>query len=102
LVPFAFAGEEPISATLLGGVSVDFNVMTRRARVRAEVRIVRATETLAESAAGVLFAARGEWRADGNPLAANAGLWWNDNPSRWTVKTTSADAALIAVSIHDP
>ena len=46
--------------------------MTRRATMRAEVRVVRMAETLAEARAGLLFAARGEWIADEHALAPNA------------------------------
>ena len=56
LVPFAFSGDDAITAALIDGASSDFNVMTRRGVVRADVQIVRAAESCAESAAGVLFA----------------------------------------------
>ena len=100
LVPFSFSGDEPITARLLGGTSADFNVMTRRSAVSAEVRIIRATEMLAASSAGVLFVARGQWIASDDLLTPNSGVWWNDNPLRWSLTATSPDAALIAVSIH--
>ncbi|MDH6128207.1 HutD family protein [Kitasatospora sp. GP82] len=37
--PFAFSGEAETECRLLGGPVVDFNVMTRRGRARAEVEI---------------------------------------------------------------
>ena len=37
LQPFAFSGDEALDCTLLGGPSQDFNVMTRRSALRAEV-----------------------------------------------------------------
>ncbi len=42
LQPFAFSGDETLDCTLLGGPSQDFNVMTRRSTLRAEVKVLRA------------------------------------------------------------
>ena len=39
--PFSFAGEEEIACTLLDGPVRDFNVMSRRADVRATVQVLR-------------------------------------------------------------
>lgn len=39
--PFAFLGETPITATRLGGDSLDFNVMTRRGRAQANCQTFR-------------------------------------------------------------
>jgi uncharacterized protein len=99
LVPFSFSGDEPIAARLLGGTSTDFNVMTRRSSARAEVRVIRAAETLAVCGAGVLFAARGEWRAGEHMLAPNGGVWWDGTPLAWTLAPRGEHAALIAVTI---
>jgi environmental stress-induced protein Ves len=101
LLPFAFSGDEHISAKLLGGTSIDFNVMTRRSKVRASVRVIRGTETLAKSRAGVLFAAKGAWTVGNHGLSDDTGIWWNDSPFEWTLTTSSENAALISVSIHD-
>ena len=43
LAPYAFAGEWTTSATLLGGAVTDFNVIVRRGRVGAEVRVLDLT-----------------------------------------------------------
>ncbi|WP_055311128.1 HutD/Ves family protein, partial [Bordetella pertussis] len=51
LRPFAFAGEHAIDATLLGGPSRDFNVMTRRGRWRAEARVLHGQAVLAPAPA---------------------------------------------------
>ena len=64
LKPFAFRGEHTLDATLLGGPSRDFNVMSRRATTVAELLILRAQSTLAEAPGGVLYVARGEWRVE--------------------------------------
>jgi environmental stress-induced protein Ves len=104
LEPFAFAGERAISASLLAGPSRDFNVMTRRATTRADVRIVRGIEQLDTSRAGVLFAARGAWSARSGAstyaLDENAGIRWDGESMRWDLASGSAAGALIAVRVE--
>ena len=106
LVPFAFSGDDAITAALIDGASSDFNVMTRRGVVRADVQIVRAAESCAESAAGVLFAARGSWTAHAPAggftfaLEANGGVWWDNEPLGWELESRDPDSALIAVRIR--
>ena len=106
LVPFAFSGDDAITAALIDGASSDFNVMTRRGVVRADVQIVRTAESCAESAAGVLFAARGSWTAHARAgafavaLEANGGVWWDSEPLRWELESRDPDAALIAVRVR--
>jgi hypothetical protein len=109
LVPFSFSGDDAITASLIGDASSDFNVMTRRATTRVEVRVVGAGETLAECSGGVLLAARGTWsvtaighRAGGTPYAleTGAGLWWDDEPLVWELNSRDAGAALIAVRVR--
>ncbi len=63
-VPFAFAGETPVDATLIGGATRDFNVMTRRDRCRARVDAVSTAFALpADAHAALLLVVDGEWRA---------------------------------------
>jgi environmental stress-induced protein Ves len=103
LVPLAFASETAVSASLLGGPSSDFNVMTRRGSWKADVRIIRADEQLAPSGAGVVFAASGAWRAQSDAaysLREGDGIWWNDEPLAWQLAAEQPRAALIAVRIE--
>ncbi len=106
LVPFAFSGDDAITAALIDGASSDFNVMTRRGVARAELQIVRGEQSCAESVAGVLFAARGSWTADARAggftfaLDANGGVWWDNEPLGWDLESRDPDAALIAVQVH--
>lgn len=102
LKPFAFRGEHTLDATLLGGPSRDFNVMSRRATTVAELLILRAQSTLAEAPGGVLYVARGEWRVENaeRSLSDGSGLWWNDEPRTFTITPLSDDSALIAVAIR--
>jgi environmental stress-induced protein Ves len=100
LVPFEFRGDVAIDCTLLGGPSSDFNVMSRRGRVRTEVRVLRATADLPEAPHGLLLAWRGEWRAGEHRLAPGQGAWWADAPTHWRLATDDPHAALIAVQWH--
>lgn len=109
LAPFAFAGELPIDCSLLAGPTSDFNVMTRRGLLRAEVRVLREAAELPGCAQGLLLAVRGAWQARASTpacdaasevcatLQADAGLWWNEAAHGWRLTPTVPDAALIAV-----
>jgi environmental stress-induced protein Ves len=106
IAPFSFAGESAIDATLIGSASTDFNVMTRRAAIRAEVRVVVANETLAECSGGVLFAVRGTWDArsvgaDSRSfsLEPNTGLWWESEPRSWDLRRSVSGGVLVAVRL---
>lgn len=100
LQPFAFAGETPIQADLLGPDCQDFNVMARRTACSANVQVLRKQTRLPTTAQGLLFAARGIWRANGQALIANEGLWWHDEPLAWTLTPEGNEPALIAVLIQ--
>jgi len=99
LRPFAFPGDEALDCTLLGGPSQDFNVMTRRSALRAEVRVLRAPTSIAPTPCGLLLAVRGHWQlhADGGAqdCAAGQGLWWDGEAQGWDVEPQDADAALL-------
>lgn len=65
--PFAFAGEATVDATLLGGPTRDFNVMTRRGHCRASVASTgdEIAHTDAEhDTTFVLYVLAGSWRCD--------------------------------------
>ena len=104
LQPFAFSGDEVIDCTLLGGESQDFNVMTRRGALRAEVAVLRAASALVPTSRGLLLAARGRWalHADDTTqdLAPGHGLWWDGAPLGWDVRPLQADAALLGVRLE--
>lgn len=111
LVPFAFAGETPIRATLLGGASEDFNVMTRRGRCRADVKVWRqAADWPSEPPhAALLLAVQGDWRcalAGDAPtlLTPGSGLWWSPAAARPSISVQpqprADDPALLAVMIE--
>lgn len=113
--PFVFAGETPLTASLLGAASVDFNVMTRRVTASAEVHVARECEVQPSASAGVLFAARGDWLVQSvtpGPLENSnspvrqidegTGVWWADESLAWRVQPdtgTGTVPALLAVQI---
>jgi environmental stress-induced protein Ves len=83
--PFRFSGELPLDASLLGGPSTDFNVMTRRGRCRAEVTPYGGEARLPESDAGLLLCSEGDWQVEG-PAALELGplqglLWREGRPA---------------------
>jgi environmental stress-induced protein Ves len=62
LQPFCFAGETPIHCSLLNGAVRDFNLMTRRGAVHAELQVLTigsAVQTLPLSAQTLLYVAAG-------------------------------------------
>lgn len=62
LMPFAFAGETAIHCTLLNGAVRDFNLMTRRGAVQADLQVLtigRTQHTLPLSAQTLLYVAAG-------------------------------------------
>lgn len=100
LAPFAFSGDERIDCTLLGGASSDFNVMTRRGRLRAVLHVLHRAAELPAAPHGLLLAWRGAWRVGDAPLAQGQGLYWAGAPRAWLVDTADHDAVLLAVQWH--
>ena len=104
LEPFPFAGEAVMHGTVLGGESSDFNVMTRRTALRAELAVLRAAAPAAAAPHGMLLAVAGSWHAhaagDGGAthgLEPGQGLWWAEESLAWRLSPVSAHAALIVV-----
>jgi environmental stress-induced protein Ves len=101
LEPFAFSGDVAIDSAMLGGPSRDFNVMTRRGRLRATVRVLHGEAVLGAAPYGMLLAWQGTWQVDGHTLAPGQGLWWAVRPTAWTPRTAAIGAVLIAVQWHE-
>jgi environmental stress-induced protein Ves len=103
--PYSFSGDQSIDATLVVGPSRDFNVMTRRSQVRADVRVIRDQERIGAADSGLLFAARGRWRVQDSAgrraysFAPGAGVWWDAQPLAWDVTPADVDNAILAVRI---
>lgn len=100
LQPFAFPGDVAIDCTLLGNASSDFNVMTRRNRMTADVRILQAAAMTPVASHGLLLAVRGTWRADDARLEQGQGVWWADEARACALTPVEADARLVAVHWH--
>ncbi|NRQ41463.1 HutD family protein [Rheinheimera sp. YQF-2] len=66
LMPFAFAGETPIHCSLMSGAVRDFNLMTRRGAVQANLQVLtigRTQQTLALSTQTLIYIASGSVNA---------------------------------------
>jgi environmental stress-induced protein Ves len=106
LMPFAFAGEASLDCSLLSGESQDFNVMTRREKLRASVRVLRGPQQMDSSVHGLLLATQGVWDVETSSefqarktIAADTGMWWSDEMLSCRLTPTTADAAMIAVQL---
>jgi environmental stress-induced protein Ves len=107
--PFVFDGGRVLQATLLAGVSTDFNTMTRRGRHHAQIAVLRAPAALDLPPRGLLHAAAGEWMldaADGTVvLATGQGVWWEGTGrTGWRASPrapSAAPAVLLVVAIDD-
>ncbi|MCF2533231.1 HutD/Ves family protein [Yinghuangia soli] len=100
--PFAFPGDIALGATLTGGSSRDFNIMTRRGGWAADVRRVTGPATPPPGHAGVFYVLQGTWSYDGTVLAAGHGVWWPHDSahSPATAAPASPDAAALWADIR--
>jgi environmental stress-induced protein Ves len=104
-VPFAFSGDVALGCTLLGGVSNDFNVMTRRGALHAEVQVLRVATDISARQSGLLMVLRGNWQltnhrdADASAFVPGQGFWWDAVPHGWRAVPRDVDAALVWVRL---
>ncbi|MGB9097023.1 HutD family protein [Erwinia sp.] len=96
--PFVFAGEDEIESRLIGGVSRDFNVMTRRETHQAEVRVINDCFSPAPEQAGVAYVLAGEWILGDLRLQQGQGVWWEENGQ--PLAPGSAEAQLLLTEIR--
>jgi len=102
LVPFRFAGDVPLDATLVNGACSDFNVMTRRGRCRSEVSVHHDTTPLPAADITLLLCIGGEWQAGPDTLGPQQGLLCRAPRVGLAVRPVGADAALLLVRVcHD-
>lgn len=81
--PFAFSGDLSLSAHLLGGMTMDFNLMTRRHVCAPRVVVLRESGTVTAEKGGVLYAIEGEWQLpDGPRFGKGDGFWWSTSDSQ--------------------
>lgn len=104
--PFHFSGDLPLDATLLGGPSTDFNVMTRRGRFRSEVTALADEARLPEGGVGMVLCSEGGWHVEGSPAMElgplQGALWRQDRPAL-SVRPLrpSPDSCLLFVVLRD-
>ena len=97
--PFAFAGEDLIHARLIGNVSSDFNVMTRRETHQAGVRVLSDTFSPDSAASGVVYVLAGEWITGDLRLQQGQGAWWQSHGQ--TLEPISSAALLLLAVIRE-
>ncbi|HEY2739486.1 MAG TPA: HutD family protein, partial [Thermoanaerobaculia bacterium] len=100
LVPFAFAGEAAIAASLLGGPSRDLNVMTRRGVMRAEVEVARSRVRVGPCDGLVLLAVQGAWRLDSSILAPGEGAVLSTGTAGLSLEPAAPDALSVLVVVR--
>lgn len=101
-VPFAFDGAAPITAALLGGPTLDLNVMTRRGRWRADVSRIGEPARIATADAVLLLCGAGAWGVtdEPQPLVADNGVLWRTSPGPLVVEPVDGAAPwLVAVRL---
>lgn len=105
LVPWTFDGERALSAHLSGGPCSDFNVMTRRGRWRADVRVLHGAAAVASGHVTLLLAVEGAWQVGQETIEPMQALLWHGLEAPITVgpRVPGAASALIHVRLcHDP
>ena len=99
--PFAFAGDLPLDCRLLGDVSRDFNVMTRRGQWAAQVAVHEDVVPVATSVAGLYMVLDGTWEdAQGRRFDAEQGLWWSAPEQLDTWHPRTARARMVQVLLR--
>ena len=107
LVPFHFAGDAVLDATLIDGPCSDFNVMTRRGAFRSEVTCHRAAAELPGADVTMLLCCEGDWMVEAStPQALHPmqALLWHAPLASVAVRPTRTGepAALLLVRLcHD-
>jgi uncharacterized protein len=105
LVPWTFDGELALSAQLTDGHCSDFNVMTRRGRWRADVRVLHGAAAVASGHVTLLLAVEGGWQVGKEAIEPMQALLWHGLEAPITVasRSTGTASALIHVRLcHDP
>ncbi|UCZ74480.1 HutD family protein [Dickeya zeae] len=96
--PFAFTGEQAITARLCGGLSLDFNIMVERCGYRADVSVIKGTTVQTPVTDGIAYVLAGHWCANTHRLAAGEGVWWRSSGVCWT--PDDDNAVLLLATIH--
>lgn len=104
--PFSFSGDIALSARLAGGITTDFNVMTRRTACSARVIPVRENLRISHEKGGAMYVIRGEWQMpDGAIIGAGEGFVWSapytekNHAQHCTVKANHPDGLLLWAAV---
>lgn len=100
--PFPFSGDLALSARLLGGTTMDFNLMTRREACASHVVALRESGVVTRGKGGVLYAIEGDWQLpDGTLFGKGEGFWWADDNSdvqaQWQVSPLADAQATLSL-----
>lgn len=98
--PFAFSGDAALDCRLLGGLSTDFNVMTRRGQWAATLQIQDGAAQPGRSAAGLCMVLRGSFAQGDAVLHAGQGLWWDATQDAAPLQPHDAHSRLVLVSLE--
>jgi len=88
--PYAFAGEDPVSARLTAGTSHDFNIMARRGRTLPSAGTTDTVFTPPLAAAGVVLILNGQWQHGQIQLTSGQGAWWETQGGTFTPLSDNA------------
>lgn len=92
--PFRFAGEQIVRAQLSEGqMSMDLNIMTRRDRCQARVRVADRTFTTFGTRGGMVFVLSGAWQLGDKLLTADQGACWQEG--RHTLRLLKDEGQII-------
>jgi len=100
--PFAFSGDIALEATLAGGSSIDFNIMSRRGRWQSQVQVIRGNQALPTGHAGVVLVLQGRWLLSGLPGwqgTEHQGAWWSAEANVGQLSAVSDDSVLLWVDL---
>ncbi len=105
LLPFAFAGETAIDCTLIAGPVRDFNLMTRRADVKACLQVLSVTAPLSLQLANesLLYLASGQlqlsFKEQSYQLDAGQSLLCADEAGELQIKASAEPCQLVWIRI---
>jgi len=101
--PFAFSGDVALMSRLTGGVTTDFNIMTRRGTCRSVVTAKTDNFCAPLLMGGVLLVLKGEWLLQSEKtLTAGQGVVWTnaqDVTLELLLTTQGADSQLLWAAI---
>lgn len=104
--PFAFPGDIALDCTLLGNTSTDFNVMSRRGALHADVQVLRGHTNIAATSSGLLLVLRGDWQltqhgdVDAVVCVADQSLWWDAETHGWNLVQQVLESAIAWVYLN--